>query len=249
MANFTPDFKPYSGQGKFRYWVQMVLPTIYDDSLSYMELLNKVVYIMNLAIEDVDAVEENVAALLTAFEELQQYTNDYFDNLDVQEEINNKLDAMVDSGEFSVILQPLLDDYVAALEDLNNEIATLSARMDTFTNLPEGSTSGDAELQDIRVAYNGQIFNSAGTSVREQVKTLWGAADKLSVELYKSGTVITGELIANGVYNYVQNLIVNAPTARLRKYIVNDDAIAYFVTSQVYANNTEYPIVSYFQLW
>ena len=74
MANFTPNLKPYSGQGKFRYWVQMVLPTIYDDSLSYMELLNKVVYAINLAIEDIDTVEENVTALLTAFEELQQFT-------------------------------------------------------------------------------------------------------------------------------------------------------------------------------
>ena len=111
--DYTPEMKEYSNQGKFRYWVQMVLPTIYDDSLSYMELLNKVVYVINLAVEDVDAVEDNVTALLTAFQELQEYTNDYFDNLDVQEEINHKLDEMVESGAFDELIKPLLADPIS----------------------------------------------------------------------------------------------------------------------------------------
>ena len=112
MANFIPDMKPYTGQGKFRYWVQMVLPTIYDDSLSYMELLNKVVYALNLAVEDVGTVEENVQALLDAFNELQQYTNDYFDNLDVQEEINNKLENMANSGQLEALFPLFKSDNI-----------------------------------------------------------------------------------------------------------------------------------------
>ena len=45
---------------------------------------------------------------------------------------------------------------------------TLTQRMDTFASLPAGSTSGNAELLDIRVGANGITYNSAGASVRNQ---------------------------------------------------------------------------------
>lgn len=67
----------------------------------------------------------------------------------------------------------LEDEY--AREQLSNEsaaraedVAVLEARMDTFTALPAGSTSGDAELMDIRVGADGMTYASAGSAVREQ---------------------------------------------------------------------------------
>ena len=44
-----------------------------------------------------------------AFKNLQDYVMNYFENLDVQEEINNKLNDMVASGEFEAIVKPYLD--------------------------------------------------------------------------------------------------------------------------------------------
>ena len=108
-ANFTPDLEPYSGVGPFRFWCQMALPLTYDDSLSYYELLCKVVNYINNLISDVSNAEKNIDDLLTAYNELQKYVNDYFDNLDVEEELKNVLDRMAESGELDEILSPIIE--------------------------------------------------------------------------------------------------------------------------------------------
>ena len=54
----------------------------------------------------------------------------------------------------------------------NSKITTLESRMDTFTRLSEGSTTGDAELKDIRVGANGVTYNNAGDAVRGQYSQL-----------------------------------------------------------------------------
>lgn len=116
-VNYTPTMEGYSGQGQFKFWVQNALPIVYDDSLSYYELLCKVVDTLNNAISDIDNVETNVESLLNAYNQLQSYVNNYFDNLDVQEEINNKLDEMISDGTLpqvmSIIVNSVIDDVVA----------------------------------------------------------------------------------------------------------------------------------------
>lgn len=104
-ANFTPVLGNYKPLQPFRYWCQKVLPLVYDDSLSYYELLCKVVDYLNKTMEDVETLHGDVSNLHTAYEELQSYVNNYFSTLDVQEEINIKLDQMASDGTLNILLQ------------------------------------------------------------------------------------------------------------------------------------------------
>lgn len=113
-AAFTPTMLGYTGQGAFRYWCQTALPLVYDDSLSYYELLNKVVVYLNNVISDVSNTETNVESLLTAYNQLQEYVNTYFNGIDIQNEINTKLDEMASSGELTELISPLIPELVSA---------------------------------------------------------------------------------------------------------------------------------------
>lgn len=78
------------------------------DALTNYELLCKVVEYLNKVIANENAQNEALNELATAFNNLKSYVDNYFDNLDVQEEINNKLDEMAESGELTDIIAQYL---------------------------------------------------------------------------------------------------------------------------------------------
>ena len=106
LENYTP-LTP------FKFWVQKVLPTVYDDSLSYYELLTKVVDYLNTMAEDVSILHNVVEEYTVAFNTLKAFVDNYFDNLDVQQEINSKLDEMALDGSLGVIVSPFLPELVS----------------------------------------------------------------------------------------------------------------------------------------
>lgn len=86
MANehsqIVPSMQPTSTVADFKFWCQKVLPLVYDDSLSYYEVLNKMVVYLNQVIDNINADTANVAELEDDFLLLQTYVNNFFDDID-----------------------------------------------------------------------------------------------------------------------------------------------------------------------
>ncbi|MBR2549308.1 MAG: SGNH/GDSL hydrolase family protein [Clostridiales bacterium] len=135
-VDYTPTLGNYTELKPFRYWCQKVLPLVYDDSLSYYELLCKVVDYLNKTMEDVEVLHGDVEDLHDAYVQLQQYVNDYLENLDVQEEINNKLDEMAADGSLSALLLPLIQNIMTPLFVSSTGSMTDTSR--TYVLLPDG---------------------------------------------------------------------------------------------------------------
>lgn len=58
------------------------------------------------------------------------------------------------------------------LNTTNSNLELQTSRIDNLAHLDEGSTTGDAELIDIRTGYDGTNYSSAGNAVRGQVSEL-----------------------------------------------------------------------------
>lgn len=120
---------------KFRRFVLQNFPFIEQDfdALTDYQLICKIVEYLNKVIDSQNGVIDQITILTDAFNELRSYVEHYFDNLDVQDEINNKLDQMVESG----VLTQLIAQYLT----LNAIMSFPSvASMKAAENLVEGST-------------------------------------------------------------------------------------------------------------
>lgn len=81
-SNITPNLEPTKDLSKFRFWCQKVLPLVYDDSISYYEVLCKVVDYLNTVIDNINIDADNIDELADDFLELQTYVNNFFADID-----------------------------------------------------------------------------------------------------------------------------------------------------------------------
>ena len=114
MNNQTPSVptEEVVDMSPFKRMVMTIgtLPNAFTESLTYYEALAYFVkYLEETVVPAVNQNAEATKELQTLFTELKNYVDTYFDNLDVQEEINNKLDEMAESGELEAILQQILN--------------------------------------------------------------------------------------------------------------------------------------------
>lgn len=84
-------------------------------------------------------------------------------------------------------------------QKLSQKIDIERKRIDSIAKLPSGSTSGDAELADIRVGADGETYDTAGQAVREQISSLKSDTSRIKKSLRT--TYVDMNLFALGTIN------------------------------------------------
>ena len=163
----------------FRFWCQKVLPTVYDDSLSYYELLCKVVAKLNEAINQGNTVAEG-------FEELTKFVNNYFDSTEFTEHIDSKLDEMAINGTLSTIINETIFDELNSKIDASVRTENSNSMSDNIKISVERYMDTTIYITKIKkdgctvelVPANGSTAN-AGTNMG----TVYGTAKRLKNEV------------------------------------------------------------------
>lgn len=118
--------------GIFTNYIYKAIPLAFDESMSYYEtLLGLLNYLQNVVIPTVNNNANAVAELQNLYIKLKNYVDDYFTNLDVQQEINNKLDAMVEDGTLTTLIgnyvQPLINIQNSRIDNINDKVNSVAS--------------------------------------------------------------------------------------------------------------------------
>ena len=139
MENIFVEFLPP--------WVETGLqPAFYDkESGTVLQQTARMYAKVNQLVASVNNQNATIDDYISKFNELHDYVYDYFENLDVQQEINNKLDQMMKSGELSDLISSYVNAYVdPKIEAQDRDISDLQDLvhgLGSFAPIPVSSTS------------------------------------------------------------------------------------------------------------
>ena len=206
-------------------WIETgIQPAFYDkESGTVLQQTARMYAKVNEVVQSVNNQNETIADYIEKFNQLHDYVYDYFANLDVQQEINNKLDNMTQDGTLTTLIGAYVDPIQEEFENEINE--TLENK---FTE------------QDNRISTTERMVASAvegtplpASSIAEMTDT-----DRIYVNTtdgkwyYYNGT----EWVAGGTYEAsvlsdesvdVENLVSPMQEQLEQIQIANDDIVEY----------------------
>lgn len=211
-ANFDPILKKYDGIPYLRFWCQKVLPAVYDQSLSYYEVLCKLAAFLNKMVEELEKMQDNIDALHKAYKDLQDWVNaeiarfeahmeQHFD--DLTRELWNRFEEY--KNNTNTTLQQWFNDYATnTTNNLNKKfnefVNNANTRIDQMFNTYTSSTNNEFNTwkTDFTNQYNqwkdevnGQIsnINANISSLTTRVTALENMVKKYPNFNYKSFTM------------------------------------------------------------
>lgn len=224
--------KTYIPLTPFKGWVLENFPFIESDfdCITNYQLLCKITEYLNNIISNQNQVEDLGSELVTAYNQLLDYVNNYFDNLDVQEEINNKLDDMAEDGSLTTLISNYVDPIYQAYEtEINTSISTFQNTVNTrlqnqdllIANLESGEpifVSSTSDMVDTTKVYvlttNFHIYYYDGTNFVDSTITYGITTNALTGYSYVLSNAERWATFSNDMNNLIGNNIYmcNQPT-------------------------------------
>ena len=211
-TNFDPILKKYDGIPYLRFWCQKVLPAVYDQSLSYYEVLCKLAAFLNKMLEELEKMQDNIDALHKAYKDLQDWVNaeiarfeahmeQHFD--DLTQELWNRFEEY--KNNTNTTLQQWFNNYATNTTNnlnkkFNDFVTNANTRIDQMFNTYTTNTNNafNTWKTDFTNQYNqwkdevnGQIsnINSNISSLTTRVTALENMVKKYPNFNYKSFTM------------------------------------------------------------
>ena len=143
----------FNSLSPFKWFVLNNFPFIDADfdAMTEWQLFQKIGEWINKIIDSQNTVGTEMEKVVSAYRELYNYVDNYFKNLDVQDEINNKLNEMAESGELTELIKNYVDPIFNEFsENINNEVDTINTKVNS---LASGSPAGVYQtLEDLQQA-------------------------------------------------------------------------------------------------
>ena len=178
----------------FRFWSQKVLPQVYDDSISYYEVLNKVVAFLNELIEKMNELIDEQGDYES---DINNQWNEY--KIDIEQTWNDfKTNIENEWGEYKETIEREWDEYKEEIEGKLDDLKDLlEGEVDDLKDLLEGEIN---DLKDYVDTLNNVVITVTRTEVSPDVYTY--SADKTFAEIKN--------LVDNGITPWVKynNMII-----------------------------------------
>lgn len=138
-----------------------MLPSSYKESMTYEEqLLWLFNYLDKTLIPKLNEQDETINEVIDLFNQLKEYVDTYFDNLDVQDEINNKLDEMVEDGTFDVIFAQV-DAKIGDLSSLTTtDTSSIVGAVNEIDSHTDDNTSAIGTLSDLTTTAKSNLVSA-----------------------------------------------------------------------------------------
>lgn len=243
------NLKPFP---KFCYTIGMI-PTSYKESLTYEEqLIWFCSFLQDTVIPTVNNNGNAVQELQNLYIELKSYVDTYFENLDVQNEINIKLDKMAENGTLLNLIKPYINPlFNEQNERISNFENTVNSEINSMNELISSVTSGSplvasstSEMTDTNRIYvntsDGKWYYYNGTNW-----VIGGTYQSTGIGEYSIGLDNLKNEVINDRYTQNSSNIFNPFTCLNNKSITSasgqiSDNNLYWITDKIYVNEGEY---------
>ena len=251
--------KDYKDLTYFKRWTLENFPFIEADfdAITNYQLYCKIVEYLNNVIYNQNQVQDLSDELVDGYNNLVEYVNNYFNNLDVQEEINNKLDEMAEDGTLTNLIKAYVDPIYQEYENgINARIDVIDTKVDLAVGtspIPVASTSSMTDETKVYVNttdgkwyyYDGTNWTAGGTyqstGLADDSVTYCNLADLVKKGMYK--VVTPSDLIwVEGVSRYNGGVNSDATVFSSQLFLVTKGTVITASDSDIKSRYTFYDL-------